>query len=352
MTSEGADEAAPRRPRWRDPRVWFGLVVTLAFGWLALRDVDLAEVRRAIASADWAMLLAISIPSYMLLLWVRALRWRHLTDPIRPMPLAALFRATAVGFMANNIFPLRMGEVVRSWVLARETNTSAAAVFGTIVLERVLDAVAVILMVVLVLVLRGGGEGDAALERGALLLLPVALLPLAGLALLKAMPERVLAISAFVLRPLPRLADFAERMLTRFQDGLGALRGGTHLMWLAAYTAVIWLVISSIPILAVFLALDLDLGGPAGMIEAAWTTQAAVGVAVALPAAPGFFGVFHMACRFALVSFGIAPATALAAGTLLHGVMWVTLTISGLLVLRIRHTSLGEVDEAAESATP
>jgi hypothetical protein len=59
-----------------------------------------------------------------------------------------------------------------------------------------------------------------------------------------------------------------------------------------------------------------------------------------------------MACRFALVSFGIAPATALAAGTLLHGVMWVTLTISGLLVLRIRRTSLGEVDEAAESATP
>jgi uncharacterized protein (TIRG00374 family) len=268
------------------------------------------------------------------------------------MPLGPLFRATAVGFMANNIFPLRMGEVVRSWILARETDTSAAAVFGTIVLERVLDAVAVILMVALVLLLRGGGEGGRELERGALLLLPVALLPLAGLALLKAMPERVLAISAFVLRPLPRLAELAERMLTRFQEGLGALRGGTHLLWLAGYTAFIWLVISSIPIVAVFLALDLDLGGPAEMIEAAWTTQAAVGVAVALPSAPGFFGIFHMACRFALVSFGIAPATAVAAGTLLHGVMWVTLTMSGLLVLRIRRTSLGEVDQAAESPTP
>ena len=77
-----------------------------------------------------------------------------------------------------------------------------------------------------------------------------------------------------------------------------------------------------------------------------------MGVAVALPSAPGFFGIFHMACRLALVSFGVAPATALAAGTLLHGVMWVTLTTAGLLVLRIRHTSLGEVDEAAESPTP
>jgi len=352
VTSEGSAKASPRRPRWRDPHVWFGLAVTVLFGWLALRDVDLAEVQRSLARADWVVLLTLSIPAYVLLLWVRALRWRHLTDPIRPMPLGALFRAMAVGFMANNIFPLRMGEVVRSWVLARETHTSAAAVFGTIVLERVLDVVALILLVVLVLVLRGGGGDDGALERGVLLLLPVALLPLAGLVMLKAMPERVLALGRFVLRPAPRLAASAERLLIRFQEGLGALSGGTHLVWLAIHTASIWLLVSIIPIVAVFLALDLELGGPAEMVEAAWTTQAAVGVAVALPSAPGFFGLFHAACRFALVAFGIAPATAVAAGTLLHGVMWVTLTTAGLLVLRIRHTSLGEVDEAAESPSP
>jgi len=349
--SEAARSMAGRaRARLRDPRVWLGIGVTLLFGWLALRDVDLAEVRRAMATAEWGVLLGLSLPSYALLVWLRAARWRHLTDPIRPMPLAALARATAVGFMANNLFPLRMGEVVRSWILARETRTSAAAVFGTIVLERVLDAVAVLLLVTLVILLRGGG--DAELERGALLLLPVALLPLVGLALLKAMPERILAVAGFVLRPVPRLAALAERLLSRFHEGLGALSGGAHLLWLALYTAGIWLVASSLPILAVFLAMDLPLGGPRELVVAAWTTQAAVGVAVALPSAPGFFGLFHMACRFALVGLGVAPAAAVAAGTLLHGVMWVTLTAAGLLVLRVRHTSLGEVDEAAEAPTP
>ena len=102
-------KASPRRPRWRNPHVWFGLAVTVLFGWLALRDVDLAEVQRSLAKADWVVLLTLSIPGYVLLLWVRALRWRHLTDPIRPMPLGALFRAMAVGFMANNIFPAAHG---------------------------------------------------------------------------------------------------------------------------------------------------------------------------------------------------------------------------------------------------
>ena len=351
MSSDASSESAPRRSRWRDPRIWIGVVVTLVFIYLALRDVDLVEVRRAIVTADWLVLLGLSIPSYVLLLWLRALRWQQLTNPICPIPIAPLFRAMAVGFMANNIFPLRMGEVVRSWMLARETNTSAAAIFGTIVLERVLDAVAVLLLVSFVLLMRGG-DGDGVLEKGAIILLPVALLPLVGLALLKTMPERVLAICRWVLRPIPRLADLAERLLTRFQEGLGALSGGIHLVWLALYTALIWLVASAIPIVAVFLAMGLELGGPAEMIEAAWTTQAAVGVAVAIPSVPGFFGLFHAACRFALVSFGVAPATAVAAGTLLHGVMWVTLTTAGLLVLRIRHTSLGEVEEAADSPTP
>jgi uncharacterized protein (TIRG00374 family) len=328
------------------------LALTVLFGWLALRDVDLAEVRRALATADWFVLLAISLPSYGVLLWLRALRWRYLTDPICRMRLGALFRAVAVGFMANNLFPLRMGEVVRSWILARETNTSAATIFGTIVLERVLDAIAVILLVVLVLMLRGSDGASGVLGSRALLLVPVALVPLAGLVLLKAMPDRVLALSRFVLRPVPRLADFAERMLTRFQEGLGALAAGTHLVWLAVYTVLIWGVASTLPIVAVFLALGLDLGGPGQMLVAAWTTQAAVGVAVAVPSAPGFFGLFHWACRFALVGLGIEPATALAAGTLLHGVMWVTLTTTGLLVLRIRHTSLGAVEAATESPSP
>src|SRR5262249_49776204 len=87
-----------------------------------------------------------SVPAYLAVVWLRALRWRHLTGTIRPMPRAALFRAVAVGFMANNIFPLRIGELVRVGFLARETRAPAAAVLATVVLERVIDGLSVLAM--------------------------------------------------------------------------------------------------------------------------------------------------------------------------------------------------------------
>ena len=116
-----------RGGRWRDPRVWLGLAITVVAVWIALRDVDFRAVWAVFGRADWTLLLGISIPSYLLVVYLRALRWRHLTDSIQPMPTPVLFRAVAIGFLANNLFPLRMGEFVRSWYLARETGTSAAA---------------------------------------------------------------------------------------------------------------------------------------------------------------------------------------------------------------------------------
>lgn len=347
QTSERASRTKPRR--WRDPRVWLGIGITGLFLWLALRDVPFDEVARAIAGAHWLVLIGISVPAYLLLLLVRGLRWGHLTDPIQKIPRASLTRSVTVGFMANNIFPLRMGEVVRCWYLSRESGANAASLFGTVILERIIDTICVLMLVGLVLVWQGA-EGDGRqLVEGAVLLLPVVFVPIFGLVLLKARPELIVRVAVTVLRPLPRLAEMTERMIRRFHEGLGALRGGRHLFWIASHSALIWLVLSPATILAGFLALDIGLGSYERMLEASWVTQAAVGVAVALPSAPGFFGIFHFACRVALVRLGVSPENAVAAGTLIHAVMWVTLTSLGLLVLRLRRTSLGEVDEVTGS---
>jgi uncharacterized protein (TIRG00374 family) len=307
---------------------------------------DFGEVGRAIARADWLLLFGMSVPCYLLLVWFRALRWRHLTDPIQPIETAPLARAVAVGFMTNNIFPLRIGEVVRSWLLARETGASTAALFGTVILERVIDAVSVIVLLLIVIGGWGGG-GEGELARGALLLLPAALIPIAFLVILRAAPDRVVGVVTALLRPFPaRVATFAERTLRRFGEGLGALRGGRHLVWIAVHSAIIWLGIQAIPIFAAFLALGIDLGSPLRALGAAWTTLVAVAVAVAAPSSPGFFGPFQWACKIALIRFGVETETALAAGILIHAVMWLTLTGLGLAVLRLRRTSLGELDEA------
>ena len=336
-----------RRSRVRDWRVWFGLAVTAGSLWVVMRDVPFADVAKAIGHARWGVLIAISVPSYLLVQYLRALRWRYLTDPIRPLSTGPLFRAVSVGFMANNIFPLRMGEVVRAWYLARETGVSAAAVFGTVILERVIDTLMVVVLAMGV-VLAGRGGNDGFLETYALLLLPLAVLPFLGLGLLRFAPDFFLRAVAFGLRPFPeRISATAIHGLRRFQDGLGALRGGVHLLWILLYSLAIWLVASTLPVIAGFIALDIQFPSRWEAIAAAWSMLAAIGVAVAIPSTPGFIGPFHLAAKVALQRFGVAPETAVACGTLIHAVMWVTITGLGLLVLRLRSTSLEEVDQVA-----
>jgi uncharacterized protein (TIRG00374 family) len=308
--------------------------------------VPFDDVRREFARADWVLLLGVSIPAYLLVVYFRALRWRHLTDPIQPIATGALCRAVSIGFMANNIFPLRMGEVVRSWYLAREAGVNTAAIFGTVILERVIDTISVIALAFFALAFWGAGE-EGILSSGAILLLPAAVIPVVALVALKATPERVIGLAAWGLRPFPaRVGEFTVQQLRRFGEGLGALSGGQHLFWIGAHSMVIWLVASTLPFLAGFWALGVDFGSALETLGAAWITLAAVGVAVALPSAPGFFGLYHLACRAALERFGVPSETAVALGTLIHAVFWVTLTALGFAVLRVRRTSLGEIERA------
>jgi len=332
----------------RDPRVWLGVAITAFFLWLALRDVSFGEVAAAIGQADWVVLIGMSVPPYLLSVYSRALRWRHLTDPVQRIPVGALSRAVAVGAMANNLFPLRMGEVVRSWYLARETGASTAALFGTVILERVVDAVAVIALALGSLAILGADRGGI-MARGALALAPVALAPVVALGALRLAPERTIALARWTLRPFPgRFAAAIEHHLRRFSLGLGALSGGSHLFWIAFHSVVIWLVWSPLPFVAGFLALDLEFGSAGEMVLASWVTLAAIGIAVSLPSAPGFFGPYQWACKLALESFGVDEASAVALGILFNSVFWVTLTALGLAVLRWRRTSLAEIGVAAE----
>ena len=97
-------------------------------------------------------------------------------------------------------------------------------------------------------------------------------------------------------------------------------------------------------------ALGIDLGAPERTLSAGFVTLTAVGIAVALPSAPGFLGPYHLAAREALRRFGVSEELALAVGTLSHAVFWVTTTAIGLAVLRFRGTRLDELATEAADA--
>jgi len=333
--------------RLRDPRLWMAVAVTAVFLWLALRDVDLRQVGRAMARANWLLLVAGSVPAYLATLWLRALRWRHLTDPIRRLPVAPMFRATAVGFMANNLFPLRVGEVLRAWYLARETGASGSALFGTVVLERVIDGLVFLVLAGVVLSVYGGSGGEQGLALGLELPLLLALCtPLGLILVVRLWPERVARWARAGLRPLSaRGGERAAEAVARFAEGLGAISRGGHLFWIAWHSVWIWGVASVVPFWIGLRALGVELDSPATAVAASYVLLTAVGIAVALPSVPGFFGPYHFACRAALGLFGVEQSLAVAMGTLTHAVFWITMTATGLAVLRVRRTSLHELEE-------
>jgi len=352
---KAASAGRKRRSAWRHPVVWVGVAVTALSVWYTLRGVPLDEVALHVRRANWWVLLAGAVPANVFGLYLRALRWRHLTDPIRPIATGPLFRATSVGFMANNIYPARAGEFVRAWYLGRETGADAPAVLATVILERVIDSAT--FLPILVGVAAIVGTSSPALRRafavGVPILIVAALLPLVLVVALRLAPDFVIRLSRVVSeRFLPGdVTARGEELLRRFADGLGSLSGGMHLLWIAVHSFLIWMVVSVVPFFVGLYAVGIDLGSAARNLEASYTMLAFVGLAVALPSVPGFFGLYHGACTMALAIFGVPKDQAVALGTVLHLSFWTTVNLVGLLALRWSHTSLHVLEEAvAESS--
>jgi hypothetical protein len=337
----------PRRRRTL--RAAIGIGVTVATLALALRDVDFATLLRDLGRANLPLLIGLSVPVHVATLWVRALRWRYLTDAVCPIDRAPLFRATAIGALANNVFPLRIGEVVRAYWLARETQAGTAALFGTIVLERGIDGLAVLVLAVAIFGARGTPSADASVLAVGVPLLIAGLLPLAAMVWLRLAPGQVVVVTRAVLAVVTRGrgAASAERLIRHVADGLGSLQGGRHLWWVLWHSIVIWTVLGVAPFVIAMESLGIDLGSVVRELSAGFVTLAAVGVAVALPSAPGFLGPYHLAAREALRRFGVGEELALAVGTLSHALFWLTSTAVGLVVLRFRG---GRLDELAAQA--
>jgi uncharacterized protein (TIRG00374 family) len=286
------------------------------------------------------VLLGLSLPAHLWALQLRAQRWRVLARGVADFDTAAGLRATAVGFMVNNLLPLRVGELVRAWWLAREIRASGSALLGTVILERVIDAV---FLLALASFLIGSEVG-----RG--LLFAAAAAPLAVTFALRRWPDAAVSlvrrVSSRVLSPArsERLAGVVAAVAA----GVAALRGRGDLARVALATALLWGVAAVIPFWAAFLALSVDLGGAVAELRAAFITLVWVGAAVALPSAPGFFGTYHAACVVALTPLGVPRELALAVGTLAHAVFWVGTTTFGLVALRLGGRRLGEALAGAE----
>ena len=152
---------ARRRVAMRLPRgtgrAVLGIAISVVALALVFRTVDVPAAMDVLRTAQpqWIALLVAFVIGDILL---RAVRWRVLLSPVAAVPFGTMLASLLVGYLANNILPARLGEVVRSHDLGTRTGLSRPTILGTIVVERVVDTVVVVAIAsiaILVLSVRG-----------------------------------------------------------------------------------------------------------------------------------------------------------------------------------------------------
>ncbi|GAB4536415.1 MAG: lysylphosphatidylglycerol synthase transmembrane domain-containing protein [Anaerolineales bacterium] len=311
--------------RWQ---FWLGVFISTLFLYLALRGMHLQDVWHDLRQAQYLWLLP-GVTVYFIGVWVRAWRWHYLLAPVKRVPTRTMFPIVAIGYMGNNIYPARAGEVLRAVVLKRREGVSVSASLATVIVERIFDGVVMLAFVFLNLPKLAAFQGESGFVGNiqALAAWGAGIFSLAlGAFLWAAMfPRPAMRIGLwFVHRFVPsRWHARIIATMNKFLDGLASLRSPWHalmvfltsvLIWLLE-TGKYWFVMFAFSFRVDFFTLMLMNG--------------IVNLATTLPSAPGYVGTFDAPGIAVLKSAGVAAPVAAAYTLVLHVALWVPITALG-----------------------
>ena len=331
-------------------RIWLGFALSMVLLYLALRGLQLNLVWLALRHADYTWLIP-GIVVYFVGLGVRAWRWHYLLRPIKSVSTARLFPITAIGYMGNNIYPVRAGELLRVYLLRRMEAVPISASLATILAERAFDGLVMLGFVFLNLSELEGmtassgvvGSIRAVAVLGAVIFLLVTL----AFLLMALFPALTLRVVAQLVRVLPSgAAAKVSGFFERFLQGLAFMRSPLDLLMVLLTSVVIWLletgkywfVMHAFQFRVSFFALMLMIG--------------VVNLATTIPSAPGYIGTFDAPGIAVLQAYGVPANTAAGYTLVLHAALWLPVTLLGLYYMARHSLNLRKVQaEMAQEST-
>ncbi len=324
-------------------KFWLGAIVSAFFVILALRGLNLGEVWRHMHTANYWWLLP-GVLAYFVGVWARTWRWHYLLRPIKPIPLKTMWPVVVIGYMGNNVYPFRAGEVIRAYVLKRKEGVSISASIATVLVERVFDGLVMLLFVFIVL---PTAPGLPAWLRQMVILASLAFLAALilffGLAALPQTSRRVYrwAVGRFAPHKLqPQVLALADR----FMEGLSSLARWQDVLMIFFTSVVIWL-LETVKYWFVMHAFNFSVSFFALMLM-----NGIVNLATTLPSAPGYIGTFDTPGIAVLTVFGVDSDVAAAYTLVLHAALWLPITLLGAWYMLRESLSWGDFKRAmAES---
>lgn len=325
----------------RAAQIAVSLAITAAALWYSLHGVEFGTFLEDLARAQWGWVgpLALSAGAS---LWLRARRWRILLETLGPLGDAPVFDATNIGFLGNMVLPLRAGEAIKPLVVARSGSVSVPAALATVALERLCDLLMLALFAVLTLVLVP--QADFLRDRNAWVV--------AGLAFAISGVVVVIRLAPWLETKLDviaaRLPEFLGRVLREagrgFLHSLSGLSDLSVLLPVLLYTTLIWLV-TAFGFATVALALELSVP----LVALGFAATVIVAMAVSVPSAPGFIGVYWAGSEVALGLFGVPKSMGFTFGVLSWLVQLLVIVAMGMWSMSRLKLSFQDVRSAASS---
>ena len=329
---------APANDRNHSRTLVVSALVSLGFLWLAFRNVSLAELGASLHKVHAAWL-GVAVLLSLVLMAFRAWRWQLELLPLERVPFGRLWVITAVAYMAINLLPVRLGEVVRPWLLSKRSNLSFSAIVGNIVVEKTFDSLVILFFIL---------AGLTTVQNLPLWVRRGAIFPAAGAALLVALVLLVYwrgeeFVDRRLLHRLPeRFRAGVKRVVGSIVSGMRIIPNRGLLLVVFAVSLALW----SIPVLSSWVmirAFGFDVPPSAALVVFIF-----IGFGTALPNLPGLVGPYQYACQLALGMFGVAAADGLAYGLVLNAVQFLTIIVQGIVALPMAGVSFSDLRRAGK----
>lgn len=315
----------------------------MAFLGVFIARTDFDEIHDAFSSANYALAFA-AVPLYFVGFWVRTIRWRLLLAPVRQVSTLRLYPVVLIGLMTNNVAPLRVGELVRAFLVGERESMSKSTALGTIAVDRAFDGLTLVMMLGIVTAISGSNGGVKGVGILTALSFFGASVVLCSLAL---WPQRARPLLSRLIRLMPpAIAERMEGLLDSFSSGLIAIRRPRTLVVAALASVGSWL-IEGLMYFIVGQAFNLHVG-----FEVYLLILAGANLALSIFASPGGIGPFEATTQAILLSFGVAAGTAFAYAVVLHVLLLGPVIAVGFILLWTSNLSLGKMLGVAPPPSP
>jgi uncharacterized protein (TIRG00374 family) len=323
-------------------KFWLGLGVSAVLLLVLVYQVDLSQMRSALADANYVYL-APTVALYFVAVYFRAVRWRYLLSPLKLLSVPRLYPVVVIGYMANNLLPARLGELVRSYYLARREGINASSVLGTVAVERVYDGVTLLAWAAV-----GGpalwllGEFDGASDTSRTIWIVLALSTvaivtgaLATLTCLAAVPRFMSFIDRLTGIVPVRFRPRVQELVRTFVEGLSILNSPRKHLSLFLLSLPIWAFEGAMYFLIIYsFGIDDYFGSVGVLVLVVVLLTATSNLATSIPSSIGGIGPFEVVAQQTLMVLGVGASVAGAYAAFLHLVtLWLPVNLAGLAIM-------------------